>query len=130
VRCGLALAGAGPALLTARDVSGMDLLGTDLAALSATEPPAGAGQTGRAVTGLQRCFLLAGARAVLLSLWRGPEPQRLELLEDLYRRLLAGRPGVEALREAKLALRKRYPDPLYWGGFVWYGEPAALTTPG
>jgi CHAT domain-containing protein len=125
LRCGLALAGANrlPAaegLLSARDVSGLDLLGTELAALSASETPAGAGM-GRNVAGLQRSFLLAGAQGILVSLWRGPEGPRLELLEEFYRRVLAGQPRAEALREAKLALKARHPDPLHWGALVCYG---------
>jgi CHAT domain-containing protein len=132
--CGLALAGANrrPAaeaaegLLTGRDVSGLDLLGTELVTLSASEA-ATVGGTGRSLSVLQRCFLLAGARTLLLSLWRAPEPQRQELLADFYRRILAGQPRAEALREAKLALKARHPDPLHWGALVCYGEPGAMT---
>jgi CHAT domain-containing protein len=47
-------------------------------------------------------------------------------LEDFYRRVLAGEGRAEALRAAKLALKARHPEPLYWGAFVCHGDPAAL----
>jgi CHAT domain-containing protein len=103
----------------------MDLLGTELVTLSANELPAESA-AGRALVVLQRCILQAGAPTFLVSLWRGPEAQRQALLEDFYRRVLAGRPRAEALREAKLALKARHPDPRYWGALVCYGEPGAL----
>ena len=40
--------------------------------------------------GLQRAFVLAGAQSLLMSLWRIAEQPRLQLLEDFYRRILAG----------------------------------------
>jgi CHAT domain-containing protein len=130
-RSGLALSGAnrGPdGRLSALEVAGMDLWGTELVLLSACETQPGSERTGRNVAALQRGFLLAGARCVVTSLWRAPDRQRLELLEDFYRRLLAGRPRADALREAKLALKARYADPFFWGGLVCHGDPAAWPT--
>jgi hypothetical protein len=135
-RGGLALAGAnawtdpsGPppdtaeGLLTAKDVSGLDLLETELVVLSGCDTLRGAAPSGHNVIGLQRSFVLAGAQTLIMSRWRVPDPQRLELLTDFYRRLLAGQPRMEALREAQLALKARYPDPLYWGAFICHGDP-------
>jgi CHAT domain-containing protein len=31
-----------------------------------------------------------------------------------------------ALREAQLAMKQRYPDPLYWGAFICQGNPDEL----
>jgi CHAT domain-containing protein len=133
LRSGLALAGAnrhGPhleeGLLRAREAAGLDLLSTELVAMSSCDALLGPGRTGRSVIGLGRTFILAGARSVLLSLWRTPDRQRLELLEDFYRRLLDGQARVDALRDAKLALKARYADPLYWGAFLCFGDPAPL----
>ena len=30
---------------------------------------------------------------------------------------------ADALREAQLALKAKYPDPLYWGAFICQGNP-------
>jgi CHAT domain-containing protein len=35
------------------------------------------------------------------------------LIEDSYRRILAREPRAEALRQAQLKMKKRYPDPFY-----------------
>jgi CHAT domain-containing protein len=130
LRSGLALAGANrrpgsaDGQLAARDVSGLDLVGTELVLLSACETAAV--PTGRSVVGLQRSFLLAGARSCVTSLWRVPAPQRQEFLEDFYRRVLSGEPRAEALRAAQLALKAKHPEPIYWGAFVCHGDPGTF----
>jgi CHAT domain-containing protein len=109
--------------LTAKDVSGLDLMETEMVVLSACDTLLGTAPTGHNVIGLQRSFVLAGAQTLIMSRWRVPDAQRLELLTDFYRRLLAGKTRIEALREAQLALKARYPDPLYWGAFICHGDP-------
>jgi hypothetical protein len=143
LRSGLALAGAnhgpragrppGPrraedGLLTAEDVSGLDLLATELVVLPACEAEAGRAQAqvGEGVSGLRQAFVLAGARTLVLSLWKVPDEPARVLLDDFYRRVLAGQGRADALRAAQLATRARYPDPSHWGAFVCQGDPAPL----
>ena len=76
--------------------------------------------------GLQRAFILAGAQSLLMSLWRIPEQPRLQLLEDFYRRILAGEPRAQALQSARIALKKQYPRSLDWGAFILLGNPGPL----
>jgi CHAT domain-containing protein len=137
LRSGLALAGANTwchggsppheaedGILTAEDVSGLDLLETELVVLSACETGLGEVHTGEGVFGLRRAFVLAGARALVMSLWKVPDLETRELMEDFYRRILdERRPPAEALLEAQLALKKKYPDPLCWGAFIYQGDP-------
>src|SRR5262249_4171094 len=93
LRSGLALAGgnvglhggAPPAdaedgLLTAEDVTGMDLLDTELVVLSACETGLGEVHVGEGVFGLRRAFVLAGARSLVMSLWKVPDEQTRELM--------------------------------------------------
>ena len=135
LRSGLALAGANtwltegnpPAeaedgILTAEDVSGMDLLNTELVVLSACETGLGEIRTGEGVFGLRRAFVLAGAKTLVMSLWKVPDQQTQELMDDFYRRILDGIPRAEALREAQLAMKARYPHPFYWGAFICQGD--------
>jgi CHAT domain-containing protein/tetratricopeptide (TPR) repeat protein len=139
LRSGLALAGANtwlqekplPAeaedgILTAEDVSGLDLLNTELVVLSACETGLGAVQVGEGVFGLRRAFVLAGAHTLVMSLWKVPDRQTQELMEDFYARILAGEGRAEALREAQLAMKEKYPEPLYWGAFICQGDPGPL----
>jgi CHAT domain-containing protein len=61
-----------------------------------------------------------------MSLWPVPEWQTQELMEDFYRRLLAGESRAEALRAAQLALKARDPDPRHWGALICQGDPGPL----
>jgi tetratricopeptide (TPR) repeat protein len=139
LRSGLALAGANTwlrrgtpppeaedGLLTAEDVSGLDLTDTELAVLSACDTGLGEVRTGEGVFGLQRAFILAGVKTLVMSLWQVPDEATRELMTAFYTRLLAGAGRADALREAQQAVRKKYPDPHYWGAFVCLGDPAPL----
>jgi CHAT domain-containing protein len=139
LRSGLALAGANTwlrseqlpeeaedGLLTAEDVTGMDLLGTEMVVLSASETGLGEVHTGEGVFGLRRAFELAGARTIVMSLWKVPDQLTTDLMVDFYRRISYGKPRAEALREAQLAIRKKYSDPFYWGAFICQGNPGPL----
>jgi hypothetical protein len=143
LRSGLALAGANTwlkggtppelaedGLLTAEDVSGLDLLSTELVVLSACETGLGHFHVGEGVFGLRRAFVLAGAKTLIMSLWKVPDEPTRELMEDFYRRLLAGEARSEALRQAQLALRTKYPAPYDWGAFICQGDPSPLGTAG
>jgi CHAT domain-containing protein len=139
LRSGLALAGANTwlragnppeeaedGLLTAEDVTGLDLLATELVVLSACETGLGQVHVGEGVFGLRRAFVLAGAKTLVMSLWKVPDEPTRELMEDFYGRLLAGEGRAEALRQAQLAMKAKYPAPFYWGAFICQGDPAPL----
>jgi tetratricopeptide (TPR) repeat protein/CHAT domain-containing protein len=141
LRSGLALVGAntwlnggslpadaGDGLLMAEDVTGMDLLATELVVLSACQTGLGEVHSGEGVYGLRRAFVVAGAKTLVMSLWKVPDKQTQQLMEDFYRRLLQreGEPRAEALRQAQLAMKKDYPDPLCWAAFICQGDPGPL----
>ena len=113
-------------LLTAEDVASMDLVGTELVVLSACETGLGDVRTGEGVFGLRRAFVVAGAKAVVISLWKVADEQTLELMKEFYRRVVAGEYGSVALRKARLAMREKYGDTLHWGAFVYQGDPSPL----
>jgi len=139
LRSGLALAGANrwseanklPAavedgLLTAEDVSGLDLLATELVVLSACETGLGQIHVGEGVFGLRRAFVQAGAKTLVMSLWKVPDDQTQELMELFYGGILAGQGRSDALRSAQLTMRARYPNPYYWAAFICQGDPSPL----
>jgi CHAT domain-containing protein/tetratricopeptide (TPR) repeat protein len=140
LRSGLALAGANAwlqsqavsqesedGLLTAEDVTGLDLTGTELVVLSACDTGLGDIQAGEGVFGLRRAFTLAGARTLLMSLWKVPDQATRSLMEFFYINLIDKKMGrAAALRQAQLELRKEHPDPFYWGAFICQGDPGPL----
>ena len=110
-------------------MSGLDLVATELAVLSACETGLGKIQVGEGVFGLRRAFMLAGAKTLVMSLWKVPDRQTQELMVHFYRQILQGQPRAEALREAQRALQAQYPHPYYWGAFICLGDPSPLPSP-
>lgn len=111
VRSGLALAGANHArtiktgddgLLTALEVTNMNLYGTDLVVLSACQTAVGEVKVGEGVYGLRRAFVLAGARNLVMSLWPVNDQVTLTQMEKFYRAYVRGEFAPEALRQAQL----------------------------
>jgi CHAT domain-containing protein/tetratricopeptide (TPR) repeat protein len=124
---GLALAGANasPAgTLTAEELVGLDLSGTRLVVLSACETGRGTEVTGQGVLGLQASFTAAGARSLLMSLWRVPDASTAALMAHFYRGLWeAGLAPAEALRQAQAAVRATpgWEAPVHWAAWVLSG---------
>ncbi|MCD4785833.1 MAG: tetratricopeptide repeat protein [Candidatus Eremiobacteraeota bacterium] len=141
LRSGLVLAGAnrlgreklpegcGDGILTALEISGMNLRGTDLVVLSACETGVGKTHRGEGVFGLRRAFQLAGARTVVMSLWSVPDKQTQELMVDYYGRIKNGEGKSKALRNTMLSIiqerRKKSgaSHPFFWASFISVGEP-------
>ena len=156
-RSGLLFAGAANAwqmpdtvdngILTAQEVSALDLRGLDLCVLSACET--GLGEiSGDGVFGLQRGFKKAGAKTLLISLNRVYDEATGLLMTEFYRNYLSGMSKVESLKSAQQYLRdyerpvtnsaanaavfisksrqqamgrkkvKPFTDPVYWAQFI------------
>ncbi len=151
---GLALAGAnkepGPGeedgILTALEVSEMDLSKLELAVLSACETGLGKVAAGEGIMGMQRAFQVAGARSVIASLWSVDDRATQSLMSEFYR-IAWERDAVvsraEALRKAQLAMLRegvkrgvargtvgelvpekaaRRAAPYYWAAFILSGD--------
>ncbi|WNG41573.1 CHAT domain-containing protein [Archangium violaceum] len=134
LRSGLVLSGAGAqvphspdgSLVTALELAGLDLWGTELVVLSACETGRGDIKLGQGVYGLRRALISAGAETVVSSLWKVNDDTTHQLMRSYYQHLLAGRPRVSALREAMLELRKVHPHPYAWASFIGLGRDAPL----
>lgn len=91
-------------LLTALEVTGMNLYGTDLVVLSACETATGDVKVGEGVYGLRRAFVLAGARNLVMSLWAVGDQTTREQMEAFYQAYGQGDAPAEALRRAQLQI--------------------------
>lgn len=113
-------------ILTAEEISMLDLRGLKLAVLSACETGQGH-LTSDGVFGLQRGFKQAGARGLMMSLWKVDDDATQMLMEAFYTSLLSGHDQYDALREAQAQVRKSYPDPKYWAAFILIDAIGSLT---
>ena len=139
LRSGLALAGANrvsgrgsqrDGIITAEEILGLNLRGTRMVVLSACETGVGEVRVGEGVFGLRRAFLQAGAKGLVMSMWPVPDRETSELMTMFYENIISRKMNrAKALRQAMLAhmevIKKRYgaAHPLYWGAFVFLGEP-------
>lgn len=109
-------------ILTAEELAGLDLWGTQLVVLSACDSGRGEPLTGQGVYGLRRAVLVAGVETLVISLWRVDDEQTGDLMKIYYQKLVAGRPRMGALQEAMTELKQRLPHPYYWAPFIAIGS--------
>jgi len=104
-------------ILTAYEVSHLNLSRTKLVVLSACETGLGEVKGSEGVYGLQRAFKLAGADFIIMSLWQVPDEQTMELMKLFYSKWLKGGDIRDAFHEAQNEMSKEY-EPYFWAGFV------------
>jgi len=129
----------GDGILTAYEVTSMNLQGTELVNLTACET--GLGEvTPDGVIGLRQAFMLAGARALTTSLWEVPVDETTQQIESFYTRWLGDgkytkpKPRYAAFRETQLEALAQAREqhgaghPFFWAGTIYLGDPGDLPT--
>ena len=131
LRSGLALAGFNQrdsgdedGVLTALEVTGLNLRGTKLVVTSACETGLGDVQAGEGIYGLRRAFTLAGAQSQLMSLWKVSDEGTKDLMVEYYTRIQNGEARGEALRQVQLEMLRSEDrsHPFYWAAFIPSGS--------
>jgi CHAT domain-containing protein len=110
-------AGKDDGVLTSYEIAQLDLSNTELVVLSACETALGDLQDNEGVIGLQRAFKIAGVKQMVLSLWKVPDKETVELMTMFYKNLISGLSPATSLRAAQLKMKETYP-PYYWAAFI------------
>ena len=122
-------AGTEDGLLTADEISGMDLAGVESAVLSGCDTGVGAVRAGEGVLGLRRAFEIAGAQSLVLTLWPVTDRAAGEWTVRFYEaRLTKGLDAASAARDAsrRVLAEQRAAgasvDASSWGAFLAAGR--------
>lgn len=110
--------GVGDGVVTALEVSRMNLFNTKLAVLSACQTGLGDVKGHEGVYGLQRAFKMAGVEYLLFSLWEVPDYQTEELMTQFYKNWFNGMEIKKAFKQAQLYLKNKYKK-MKGSAFAW-----------
>ena len=111
-------------ILTALEISGLNLSGTELVVLSACDTGLGDLSISEGVYGLRRGLVLSGAESQVISLWRVEDQSTQELMVAYYENLLAGQGRSAALRQKQLEMihSEVHQHPYHWAAFIASGD--------
>jgi CHAT domain-containing protein len=111
-------------VFTAQEALNLNLEGTSLVVLSACETGLGDIRNGEGVYGLQRSILQAGAKNLLISLWKVDDEATHLMMSYLYDYLLSRNSIKDSYKLAQRKLREnpKFQDPYFWAAFVLLGE--------
>ena len=98
-------------------------LDAELVSLTGSGPELSRPAEGDPLLGLSRGFLFAGARSILLALWR-PEPTALaKFMSSFFSALFKGEPKTAAFEQAVSEVRRMNSNPYAWAPFTLIGRP-------
>jgi len=112
----------GEGIMSAMEAMNLTLNASELVVLSACETGRGDIQSGEGVYGLQRAFQIAGAKGIIMSLFKVSDDATRELMAVFYKNWIErGLTIRDAFYQAKLEVKKTRPEPLFWSSFVLVG---------
>jgi CHAT domain-containing protein len=109
-------------ILTAYEAMNLNFDQTELVVLSACETGLGEVQLGEGVFGLQRSFLVAGSKSVVMSLFKVSDQVTAELMSSFYKKWMNSGDKRGSFTAAKIEIMNKYNNPHFWGAFIMIGE--------
>lgn len=131
LKSGIVLSGANESIRThksdgiikALELSGINLKGTELVVLSACETGLGEIEEAQGIVGLNKAFMKAGAKQIVMSLWSVDDMATALLMEHFYQNIKSAKSYSDALRNSKIwMIGHNMSHPFYWSGFVGSGR--------
>ncbi|MBS1584500.1 MAG: CHAT domain-containing protein [Bacteroidetes bacterium] len=114
---GIPIAEKDDGILSAYEISQLDLSRTKLIVLSACESGLGDIKGEEGVFGLQRSLKCAGVENMIVSLWKVPDIQTTRMMILFYENLAKGDNIEEAFEKVQRMMRKE-DSPYYWAAFT------------
>lgn len=105
-------------ILSAEEISKLDLSSTEIVTLSACETGLGEIVSTEGVFGLQRAFKLSGVKTLIMSLWKVPDAATSKLMISFYKNWSSGMEIHQAFLTAQQKIKEEFSSPYYWAGFV------------
>src|SRR5262249_9599056 len=115
-------------ILTSEEIASLDLSGVEWAVLAACETGVGKVISGEGVFGMRRAFQIAGARTLIMSLWKVEDAATTQWMRRLYEARAKGLSRPEGMQKASrepLRARRAHGEsthPFFWGAFVAAGD--------
>ena len=106
---------------TVKEIFGLEL-NANLVTLSACESGFNKYKVGDELIGLTRALTYAGARSIIVSLWRVSDQSTYELMLSFYRNLKKGMDKVSALQTAQIRLIDDGFHSHFWAPFILIGS--------
>jgi CHAT domain-containing protein len=104
--------------LTAYEAMSLNLDITDLLVLSAFETVLGNVKQGEGGSGLQRAFLIVGAKSIIMSLWSVGDAATMKLMTLFYTKFAKSGNKQSAFSAAIKQLKLKHKEPFYWNAFA------------
>ncbi|MBO6515046.1 MAG: CHAT domain-containing protein [Bacteroidia bacterium] len=106
----------GDGVLTAPEISSLNLQSTKLVVLSSCESGLGLTNKIGELYGLQRAFKIAGVDYILYSLWKVSDETTMEFMVTFYQNLLKEGDIRQAFARAQMTMREKYSS-YHWAAF-------------
>ena len=106
-------------ILTAYEISNLDLSKTDIVILSACETGLGDIEGSEGVYGLQRAFKMAGVKTIIMTLWEVPDAETAEFMDLFYTKWKDINNAKLAFKKTQGVMMNKYREnPEKWAAFV------------